>query len=251
MSDLAPEAPEATEAPETVVSEAPESEGATGFAVEPSLDGDLPDGVDRFDRGYVEKIRAEAAKYRTDYKPFKEAFDGYEAEDRDALLGLARELLDNPEAAARRMLDASRSIAGDDFDSWVNPVEPEYLTPETLEAQLTQRETVARQKAEVDAIQREAADLGYTENTADHAKLFFYAANETQGDMKAAHEKMQAEKQSIIDAYVAEVKEKGGRFPVTPVNVQSAATGAAIAEGTPKTFAEAAARARQRMEESL
>lgn len=259
MSDLAQApaeapaeaAPAEAEAPVTAPEGAGEAgEDTTAFGVEPSLDGDLPEGVDRFDRAYVEKIRGEAAKYRTAAKPFTDAFDGYEESDREAILDLAKELLSDPQAAGKRMLEASRSIAGDDFDTWINPVTPEFLTPETLEAQLAQREESARQKAEVEGIQREAKELGYEEGTADHAKLFFYAANETQGDMKAAHAKMEAEKQGIIDAYVASVKEKGGRFPATPTGVTGVPSNAATNEGQPRTWAEASERARQRLEAS-
>lgn len=223
MSDLteaAPvDAPEISEAPVDAPEAAPEAE-ATGFAVEPTIDADLPDGVDKFDRGYVTKIREEAAKYRTEYAPFRDAFDGYDPEDRDALLTLAKELQENPSAAARRMLEASRAIAGDDFEKWVTgDDQPEYLTPEALDARLQERESQQRLAAETAAIQKEAIDLGYQENTADHAKLFWLAANQTNGDLKAAHEAIAAEKQAVIDAYVAEIKAKGERFPTTPTQV--------------------------------
>ena len=256
MSDISTEAPaEAPElssapvdAPDVAApeAEAPAAEPVTGFAVEASLDGDLPDGVDKFDRGYVEKIRGEAAKYRTEYAPFRDAFDGYESEDRDALLALAKELQENPDAAARRMLEASRAIAGDKFDDWLNGAEPEYLTPDVLEARLAEREAKQRQEAEVAAIQREAVELGYQENSPDHAKLFWIAANQTNGDLKAADAAIKAERQSIIDAYVAEVREKGSGFPATPTQV----TGTPSNQGennTPRTLRDASDRFRDRM----
>ena len=252
MSDLTEAAPvEAPEsAPVDAPAEAPVAEAAepvTGFAVEPSIDGDLPDGVDKFDRNYVTKIREEAAKYRTSYTPFKEAFDGYDEGDRDAILSLARELQENPDAAARRMLEASRSIAGDRFDDWLNgDVDPGYLTEQQLEARLAEREEKQRTEAEVAAIQKEAVNLGYQENTADHAKLFWLAANQTQGDLKAAHEALQAERQTIIDEYVASLREKGERFPATPTQV----TGQPSNQGennTPRTIMEASSRLRQRL----
>lgn len=262
MSDLTAEvsAPAEAEAPaesvEATVTEAPaEAAGgeeppsaATGFAVEPSLDADLPEGVDRFDRGYVEKIRGEAAKYRTEYAPFRDAFDGYEAEDRDAILSLARELQENPENAARRMLEASRSIAGDKFDDWLSGNDqPEYLTPDAVENLLAEREAKAAAQREVEAINKEAADLGYTEGTPEHVQLFWLAANQTNGSIQDAHAAIQANKQAIIDAYVAEVRAKGEKFPATPTQV----TGSPSNQGennTPRSIAEASERFRARLE---
>lgn len=257
MSDLTPEAPAAeapAEAPVTTPEaeapvETPSGEGApaTGFALDPEdLDGEIPAEVKQFEASYVQKVRGQAAKFRTSLRPYEEAFEGYEAEDRDAILTLARELQENPDTAARRMLEASRAIAGDRFDDWLNGAEPEYLTPEALDARLAEREAAQRQEAEVAAIQKEAIDLGYTADSPDHAKLFWIAANQTNGDLKAADAAIKAERQSIIDAYVAEIREKGQGFPTTPTQV----TGAPSNQGennTPRTMREASDRFRERL----
>lgn len=215
-------------APEPVAEETP---------AEPVAEGGAEPGVDpeTFDRSYVEELRKESAKYRTKAKPYEEAFAEYDDESREVLLSLARELISDPEAGARRMVEISKNILDDKFEDVLKDPSPRPLTAQDVDRMFSERESKAQQEAAVRAVEQEAADLGYADGTADRALLFSIANTETLGDLKAAHEKIQARNQTIIDAYLEEKRAAGEAFP-TPT---SAGVGAGADGGPPKDFAEA------------
>lgn len=194
-------------------------------------------GVDpeTFDRSYVEELRKESAKYRTKAKPYEEAFAEYDDESREVLLSLARELISDPEAGARRMVEISKNILDDKFEDVLKDPSPRPLTAQDVDRMFSERESKAQQEAAVRAVEQEADALGYADGTADRALLFSIANTETLGDLKAAHEKIQARNQAVIDAYLEEKRAAGEAFP-TPT---SAGVGAGADGGPPKDFAEA------------
>jgi hypothetical protein len=217
-------------APEPVAEETPAAE-------EPVAEGGAEPGVDpeTFDRSYVEELRKESAKYRTKAKPYEEAFAEYDDESREVLLSLARELITDPEAGARRMVEISKNILDDKFEDVLKDPSPRPLTAQDVDRMFSERESKAQQEAAVRAVEQEADALGYADGTADRALLFSIANTETLGDLKAAHEKIQARNQQIIDAYLAEKQAAGNAFP-TPT---SAGVGAGADGGPPKDFDEA------------
>lgn len=166
------------------------------------LDGDLEG--DKFDRAYVERLRKEAAGYRSKAKTYDDVFSQYEETDRAAFLDLAKMLRENPKAAAEEMSAAAAEIlkqyapaeppVGDDG-------EPQYMTRADYD-RLKQEDAVA---AETRAIELEARELGYTISAkdTDYRLLLLTAQNETNGDIKGAHERLAARNQAVIDKYLA------------------------------------------------
>ncbi len=80
----------------------------------------------------------------------------------------------------------------------------------------------------------QAETLGYKRGTPGYRDLFARAQYDHAGSLEAAHAAVQAEKQAIIDGFVAS---KGKTAGPAPVN-QGAAPGTRT---TPKTFEEASA----------
>ena len=203
-----------------------------------------PAGTDQdtFDRAYVEKLRQESAGYRTRAKAYDEAFDGFDDESRDVFLGLAKDLVNSPESAARRMIEVSKQLLGDDFDTALTGPPPP-LTREDAERLWAEKEAARGQEEAIRAVQNEARELGYKDDTPDMSELFWFASNQTGGDLKAAHELVEARKQATIDAYLEKKRAAGESF-TTPTTAGITAGG----DGEPAhTFEEASARLRARL----
>lgn len=194
---------------------------------------------DTFDRPYVENLRQEAARYRTEAKTFKDAFEGTDDDSRAFLLELNKQLINNPAEAAPELIRIAKQIAGDDFEKLTNPDVP--LTQAQLDKQLADRDRARaaeeQQQNSVQAVLNDAKKLGYEENTPDMAMLLFHAHNSDDGDLSKAHEQVKAFKDSIIQQHIKDVAERNSGFPSLVTTA-----GAAPAEqegGAPKTLGDA------------
>ena len=195
-------------------------------------EGGEPPAPETFDREYVEKLRREAADYRTKYGVYRDAFDGYDDESREALLSIARDIVANPRNAAERMVQVAKGLTGEEFESLLNDEGPKPLTQEDLQKEFEKREREKEEQQAIAAVEQEANTLGYKQGSADYADLMFRAYNDHSGDLKAAHEAREAAKQAIIDEYLKSKAEGNGSFP--PVSTDGApSTGS---DDTPKDF---------------
>lgn len=236
-------------AAETPAAEAPGEGAAPDAPASAPADGEPPaSGEARtFDEKYVKELRDEAAKYRTQYAPFRDTFEGFGEEDVQAFLSLAADLRDNPEAAARRMFEASRALAGDDFEKWITGnTEPAPLTREDLERELAEREQQRELERMVEQVHKDVEGLGYKRGTYEFNEVLYRANNEHGGDLKAAHEAMQAYRQRLADEFLAEKAKKNSAFP-------AAAGGGSAPQGQepPAEGKDSFAVARDRMEAML
>lgn len=201
--------------------------------------------VDKFDRAYVEKLRKEAAEHRTQAKPFVDAFSKYPEEARQAMLeivsGLVSEDQDQLLGSAQQLRELAAQLLGEDL----HPDDPNRpLTKAEFDRLATEQKQREQEEVAVKEVISEAKSLGYEPDTAAAADLLWRAVNSTNGDLKAAHEQIQAERQAIIDQYVKSVQEGSVKFPPVTGNVGD---GAPLQHGEqPKTFAEAKARAMAR-----
>ena len=180
----------------------PESGGGDGGSGDPFDDPE----AQQFPREYVEKLRKEAADRRAGSKPFQEAFEGYEQEEVDVLLGLVRTLSSDPKTAAQQMAMIVESIneAYKDEEDAGGGKAPEPVTAADVEKMLTERE----QKSKVDAvtaeIEKTAKELGYEKDSEDYIQLLWLANNKTNYDLKAAHGLIEGKRQAVIDKYLAD-----------------------------------------------
>jgi hypothetical protein len=136
-----------------------------------AIEEELPDG-DTFDRAYVEKIREEAAKYRTTLRPFQDAFGDFNPSETEYLFGMLKELNGDPQAGALMFRDMAKNILSDKFydglddapqttDS-VEDADPQTTTegedqvsdaatPQQIKAMLDERDKVAQEAAAASA----------------------------------------------------------------------------------------------------
>lgn len=200
-------------------------------------EGDLPEG-DKFDRAYVERVRGEAAKYRTELKKYKEAFEGYGEEDQAALMALAQQLRSDPRSAAQQMAAAAEQILAQyqEEEAAKEATESEYLTKADFERLRMEEEVRNEQRL----IETEARELGYTVdlNDVDYRLLLLTAQGLPSGDLREAHAKIQSRYEAKIADFVAS-KAKEAESSVLPP-----ATGGAPTASTPMepTFENARAR---------
>lgn len=211
----------------TAPAEGTPAPGATTSTVQtaPSSEDPYDTGADSFDRAYVEKLRREAAGYRTKAQPYEEVFSAYDDEEREFLLSVTRDL-GNPEKqadAARRLRDLSARLLEEEEE--VQSERDKPLTLAELEARESKKAEEAQQRAAVEAVEKEAVDLGYEKGTPDYAFLMYMAANHHDGSLADAHKAIADGRQAIIDNYVAEAKAKGDKWVTT-----SDATGGAPSE---------------------
>ena len=207
----APEAPPADPAPEApadpvVVDPAPEAEPTS------------------FDRPYVEKIRAEAAKYRTKAKELAEQFapfESYTVEDRKVWADLAKTMAEDPKAGAKWMKEIADSFLTEAEAPPAPVEEPKYMT----RAEYDKLRAEESQQNKIHQIEVDAQKLGYDTDSTDYVQLLLVANRETGGDIHKAHEAIKAKEQAIIDAYVAKQSAAAESSPLAPSTSGTAASG--------------------------
>ena len=90
----------------------------------------LPEGVQSFDRAYVEKLRNESAGYRTQLREAQQAasryevFDAYDDEDRGVWLDLASTWQADPYQAAETMRTIANRVLGEAQQAQQQPGQP-------------------------------------------------------------------------------------------------------------------------------
>jgi hypothetical protein len=207
-------------------------------ATPPAPTGDAPTddpfdkGADSFDRAYVEKLRQESARYRTEAKTFKEAFDGLDQGDQQAFLELAQLYKTDPNAAGKWMRENGDALLAAIGGSEEPPIptgdDDKPLTRAELNKILADQERSRTESAAVQSVNQQVTELGL--DPASHAgkALMLRALDEHDGDIAAAHkaitDEQAAAKKAAIDEYLAG-KAAGADTP-TPV-IGSGAAGEA------------------------
>jgi hypothetical protein len=221
-------------------------------------------GADSFPRDYVEKIRHEAAEYRTKYAPYRDTFEGASPEQQTYLLDVNRLILTDPAAAAAELRELASILGGtpDEIQEAVEqfasdePVVADDDKPLTLaewKAIQAQEAAKAEREAGVQAIIAEANSLGYAHGDADEygdtAALLYIASHKTGGDLAKAHElrsqRFAEAVQAEVDKQIEEIRSGARKW--APVS-QGGAAAPAEAADSPKTFADARKRARARQD---
>lgn len=229
-------ATEATE--EAVASEVETPETHTEPETSTEVEGETDQ--DKFDRTYVEKLRRESASYRERAKRYQEAFDGYEDGQVEAWLGLAKQLREDPRSTAAELQALAEQInAAYEADLEAREQETDqgeqYLTRAEVENIFKEREQAADLQRRVAQIETDAREMGYTvaPDNDEYQELLWVASRTESGDIRAAHEKIQARNQRIYDQMIAKVA--GNPNPKVP-------QGTTPQQGAPekiKTFQEA------------
>jgi hypothetical protein len=180
-----------------------------------------------FSRGYVDKIRNEGARYRTEANSASEAlrsytdvFGAYPDEDRQVWFQLARDWAADPARAAAMMQQIAQGVLGDTTQPAQSEPDPFNLqgtptaeqvaatmSPEQVQAMindaLTARDrSVAEQRA-IDGVFAEVRAAGYDPDTAEGFAVLYNANHFTGGDIPKAIEMAKARDQKIIDDFVA------------------------------------------------
>jgi hypothetical protein len=225
--DAAPPAP-AVEAAPAQTAPVGSTPAATPAAPEASvLDTELGDDQ-VYSRGYVEKLRKEAERYRSESQgnaeqlaTYNEVYGQYEADDRDAWFSMAQEWARDPRAGAEMMKRISDAVLNDG----VTPEEATQqviaedqvaaevaqagvnLTPEQVQALVDERFAAQDQeRAQNNAVEEVFTELraaGFDPQTREGHSVLWTANHETNGDIAKAIEIVKADRQAIIDDYVS------------------------------------------------
>lgn len=188
--------------------------------------GDLPADQAVFDRGYVDQLRREGARYRTEARGaqdqltvYDETFSPYEQADRDVWLDLARQWVDDPKGAAAVMQQIASAVLGEGTEQRTDkPAEQPTagssagkssgpLTQEDVaeyvrqEMQAAQHQ--ARQEQMVESIYTSMRTAGIEPKSSEGMAVLWLANNDTAGDIDKAIEMHKATRQKAIDEYVA------------------------------------------------
>lgn len=178
------------------------------------------------------KLREEAHGLRERVKGYEEAFSGLGDEQRAAYLDSARLLATDPQAWAAEMepilahikgqADAPAPTPDADDDRPPTKAEIEKMWEEREAKKEKERTEAEQQRQIVEAINQEMTDLGYDpkaeKGTADFRRatmLRTIAINETDGDLKRAHELLEEDRRGAVRA-VADKKQRqaNGSTPV-------------------------------------
>jgi hypothetical protein len=226
--------------PDDVTGQEPGVDAVSGTDL-PSTEPDpFESGADRFERSYVEKLRNEAADYRTKYAPYRDLYGDLDEDIREYVLDLNRSLLSPDKSRfveeVKGLLAAIEGTAGD---------APEPAAPsagdDDLDRPLTRRELqqlkeqeaqAERERAEMQRIHDELGALGYVpadkDEYGDTAAVIAMAVNRYAGDLSKAHAARAERFQKAVDEAVAARLEaiRSGAEPYPP---QSTATGSSPA----------------------
>ena len=210
---------------------------------------ETPAEPDMFDRKYVEDLRRENAKWRTQAQQYNEVFGDLDDEDKQAWFQII-DLANSGDPDAIQYLGQALGFVGEEAPVEEPVDQPQYLTPE-------QAREIARQEAyellsaqeeqrsraqQIDTIQSRAKNEFGVEPGSDDYVLLLHRANQLDpsevegGDLlAAAHAQLQAEKQAQWDAFVAQKTQAAAGSPIiAPGNGMAPSTAQ-----TPKSWAEA------------
>lgn len=239
--------------PDEVIEAAPAADPTT--PAEPDI---FDTGADSFPRSYVEKLRSEAADYRTKYAPYRDAYEGVDVDVQEYLLDLNKQLLTDPKAAAAELRELLSRI---DPDSAEGKAVQAVVDEIPEDKPLTLAEWKKIQKAETDKAAAEqginsiydtakSLDPSYDKDKdeyGDLASLLYIATSKTGGDLEKAHalrsERFNTAVEAEVEKRLADIKSGARKWaPVT-------ANGASPIEekNEPKTFSDARKRAEQRI----
>lgn len=240
-----------------------------GAPTEPAPEADPFDtGADTFPRSYVEKLRNEAADYRTKYAPYRDTFgDEIDPDVKDYLLDLNRLLISpDKKAAVSELRDLLKTLDPDSaegkaveaaIDDAIDPDAP--LTLKQWEKYEAGRAAKNKAEQDVASIYDEAKALSTPwanydkdgDQYGDVPSLLFVATTKFKGDLKAAHDFREQRFTSAVNAEVerrlGEIKTGASKW--APVIVSS--TTPAQESESPKTFSEARKRANSRLAKIL
>lgn len=215
-------------APEAAPTPEPTAEASAAPATpEAPVPADPPADAETFPREYVERLRTENANYRTRAKTYEDVFEGYADEDREFLLEVVKGIKADPNATAdqlRQVLDHIEANAPTAPPAAPSTGEPQYLTQADFDRMLSERDAAKERDQQIATIQSEAEKLGYEKGSAQYVSLLHIASTQTDGDLSKAHEAMQAERQKIIDEFMASKSDAATSTPA-PVPQTGAAPG--------------------------
>lgn len=227
MSDASPA--DSPAGPEPSTSPAPQASQTSDSGAGGDPFDDLPADQPLFPRSYVEKLRTEGQKYRTEAQTaaqraqeYDSVYGIYEPDDRQVWMDLARTWAVDPNRAAELMSTIARSVLdegnGDGVGGSVPTADADTaeaiaeasdgrLTPDQVQAMIDealagQAQSAAEAQA-IEDIYGEVRSHGFDPETREGFMVLWTANNETDGDIGAAVEKMKQYRQGIIDEYVA------------------------------------------------
>lgn len=244
---------ESTTATESVVqgTTAPAATAATTTATETATAPDPFDNTETqtFDRKYVENLRNEAAKYRTEAKPYKEVFEGYDEQSQTVLLNVLTLLREDPAEGAKALREIAQGLSPEEAkqleaDIKEAEAEDEEIDVEKLvEQKLAERDKQKQEESAIEGVIKQATDLGYPQGDPDHITLLWIANHQTNGNLAEAAKVIEARNQKIIDTYVTS-KQASNASHITPSSGSTPPAGDAT---KPKTFADVRARVEARI----
>jgi len=190
-----------------------------------------------FDRGYVERLRTEGARYRTDLNSKSQAladydrvFGGYDADDRQVWLDLASTWATDPGEAARVMQNIAQAVLTQGAETADAPTPQSDaettdglsdLTPAQVQQMITEamegRDRAAAEQRAVEEVYSEIRAAGYDPSTKEGFMVLWLANNGGNGDIQAGINEMKAWRQSIVDEYVSG-RANGHHATPTPAN---------------------------------
>ena len=233
--DTAPtESAPAAEAPAAAPASAPDPSPAAAPPPSPAAGGD---GFD-FDaelgndpvvsRGYAEKLQRQGQSYREQMQgyeaklaEYENVYGQYEPDDRQAWFAMANEWANDPRAGAEMMQRIADSVLNDGKtpeeateqviaeDQLADQAQQQgvNLTPEQVQAMVDERlaaqDAERAQKEAVDGVFNELRAAGFDPQSREGHSVLWTANHETEGDIAKAIEIVNAERQKVIDEYVA------------------------------------------------
>ena len=204
-------------------------------------------------RKYVEKLRKEAAAARVKAKEARAPFEGWSPDDAKVLGEVIQLAAADPKVGAAKMREIADLLDKGDVEGAAeaaadaSEAAAAHLTPEDIDAKV--REAVDAKDREHqlnvkrDEIIAKTKELGYEPGSADYFTVLHVAQFETNGDLEAAHAKIEERNQAIIDKFLDTKREEAAGTPRYARRSEHA-----VAEMTepPKDMKDARNRARSR-----
>lgn len=154
----------------------------------------------------VREAREEAKRYRLRAKEYDEVYDGLDDAGRGFLLELNKALKAGDTDAAQAMWDQLFTADPADPDPAAAPPATAMSADDIdriVEEKLAAREQARQKEQAIADLDHQAEALGYKPGTRDYVNLLFVANHETNGDIAAAAEALKADRQKVIDEFLA------------------------------------------------